>query len=395
MISSFKEFNESLLIKQDIKKKIFFTSDLHFQDERLNLYGRDLMFNNASEVDSYIVDKWNKVVGKDDLTIVVGDISMTMEGLETMERLNGEKWIVKGNYDTSTIHGGTAKYEITDDILSKYFTKVVDELEMQLGDEIVYINHYPVNAKKDYMNICGHIHGLFKVQRNTLNIGCDAWHFSPVSEEIVKFHLNGIRNHYDDNVFAGELVSNIAHRKHGIIVLRAPEENKLAEYTENENICVFLAGPIQGAPNWQENFISILSEKFKKLKLTRDIIIASPRRLKKPIDFNYDVQVDWESKFLQKASDCGVVVFYLPKAVENVDGRSYAQTTRFEMGEWFAKGQCIDNFKIVIGAEEGFDGLRYMGKKFSDSYNEMEIHNNVDHMINEIYCKVDKILSCK
>lgn len=38
-------------------KKRFFTSDIHFCDDRLNLYGRDLMFKNSDDVDNYIIKK--------------------------------------------------------------------------------------------------------------------------------------------------------------------------------------------------------------------------------------------------------------------------------------------------------------------------------------------------
>ena len=196
-----------ILEKNNLKmnRKRFFTSDLHFQDERLNLYGRDLMFKNSQEVDDYIIKIWNDKVNKEDLVIVVGDVSMTKDGLTNLQKLNGEKWLVKGNYDTSVEKGGTAKYEISDEILSEYFTKVVDELEIEIDDEKIYINHYPTNRKPKMMNILGHIHGTWKVKRNMINVGVDAWHFTPVSEDLIKFQINGIRNHYDENVFMDEI----------------------------------------------------------------------------------------------------------------------------------------------------------------------------------------------
>ena len=196
-----------------MSRKIFFTSDLHFQDERLNLYGRDLMFNNSKEVDDYIIRVWNEKISIEDLVIVVGDVSMTREGLHYLKDLNGEKWIVKGNYDNSVENGGTAKYEISDEILSEYFTKVVSDLELEIGGEIVYINHYPTNARIDVFNIVGHIHGTWKVQRNMVNVGTDAWHFNPVPEDLIKFQMNGIRKYYDQNVYAGELKANNQNRR--------------------------------------------------------------------------------------------------------------------------------------------------------------------------------------
>ena len=151
------------LNKSNSKRKRFFTSDLHFQDERLNLYARDLMFENSKEVDNHIIKTWNKTVDKNDLVILVGDISMTKDGLKNLDKLNGEKWLVKGNYDIPVEKGGTAKYEISDEILSKYFTKIVDDLELEIGGETVYINHFPTNAKSEFFNMVGHIHGTWKV----------------------------------------------------------------------------------------------------------------------------------------------------------------------------------------------------------------------------------------
>lgn len=48
-------------------------------------------------------------------------------------------------------------------------------------------------------------HGTWKVKRNIINVGVDAWHFIPVSEDLIKFQINGIRNHYDENVFMDEI----------------------------------------------------------------------------------------------------------------------------------------------------------------------------------------------
>ncbi|MFA5586335.1 MAG: hypothetical protein WDA02_07295 [Saccharofermentanales bacterium] len=204
-ILNLNEFETDKLLEKKEKRKRFFTSDLHFDDDRLNLYGRDLMFKNSKEVDEYIIKKWNENITDDDLVIVVGDISVTKKGLDNLKKLNGEKWLVKGNYDKSVDDGGTGKYKISDEILSEYFTKIVDELEIKIDDEKIYINHFPTNRKPQMMNIVGHIHGTWKVKRNIINVGVDAWHFIPVSEDLIKFQINGIRNHYDENVFMDEI----------------------------------------------------------------------------------------------------------------------------------------------------------------------------------------------
>lgn len=45
------------------------------------------------------------------------------------------------------------------------------------------------------------IHGLRKVSTNGLNVGVDANHFRPISEDDVLFFKNAILNHYDYEVF--------------------------------------------------------------------------------------------------------------------------------------------------------------------------------------------------
>jgi hypothetical protein len=37
-------------------------------------------------------------------------------------------------------------------------------------DLILHLNHYPINGVKDHLNIVGHIHSLWKVQRNMINV---------------------------------------------------------------------------------------------------------------------------------------------------------------------------------------------------------------------------------
>jgi len=188
----------------------WFTADLHFDDDRLNLYGRDLVFKSKEEYAKNIIKNFNNVIMPNDNLYIVGDVSFTPEGFEYLNRLNCGKFLIKGNYDDSS---KTAKFPITDDFLRKYFHGIYDDLYKNLCmKEDVYINHYPTNGKGDIFNIVGHIHGTWKVQRNMINVGVDAWHFRPVSDKMILWQINGIRNHYDQNVFAGELSCNLANK---------------------------------------------------------------------------------------------------------------------------------------------------------------------------------------
>lgn len=392
-----KQIGEKMLEEQKKSKdtKRFFVSDSHFCDERLNLYSRDLLFKNAKEVDECIIERWNKTVGTNDLVYHLGDVSMTKEGLELLNRCNGKKILIKGNYDTPTEEGGTAKYEISDKILLKYFDEVHDDLELEIGGETVYLNHFPTNAREDMFNICGHIHNTVRVGRNFFNVGLDANHFTPINEELVKFQINGIKNFYDQNVFSGELKANINNRRGEVIVLRAPEEYKVSNFEENKDVFVFIAGPIDGTNSekmWQEIIMLKIQNGLKDVKINKNVVLCSPRRLENPEDFVYEEQVDWESKFLNKSANQGIVVFCFAKEMKKIEGRSFARTTRIEFGEWIAKGKKIDNFKLVVGYEKGFDGIEYIHKKLQDMYPEVKLKENIDEMVEEVVKLIKKMI---
>lgn len=125
------------------------------------------------------------------------------------------------------------------------------------------------------------------------------------------------------------------------------------DYPEIEGQLIFLAGPIQGAPDWQQQAIDYLQQKAPALH------IASPKRQYLGGAFDYETQVDWESYHLKRAAQQGVILFFLAKEQEHFCERAYAQTTRFELAEWKTR-QLYEPVKIVIGLEHGFTGERYI-----------------------------------
>jgi calcineurin-like phosphoesterase family protein len=175
---------------------IYFTSDHHFGDQRFNLFHRN--FIDTKEQENTLIEYWNSTVGKDDTVYHLGDFAYNDESIEIISKLNGKIHLIKGNYDDPRPQNK----------LKELFESVQDDLIIKLNGESIYLVHYPEKGRKDMFNIVGHIHGLWKVQRNMINVGCDAWHYKPVSEEQIKFTIEAIRKHYDINVFAGELDCN-------------------------------------------------------------------------------------------------------------------------------------------------------------------------------------------
>jgi hypothetical protein len=116
---------------------------------------------------------------------------------------------------------------------------------------------------------------------------------------------------------------------------------------------IFLAGPIQGAPDWQGEAIPLLRG------LLPEVHIASPRRPYAPGEFEYAAQVDWETHFLRRAAAHGVILFWLAREADHRCDRAYAQTTRFELAEWKMRHER-DGTRLVVGIDRGFTGGKYI-----------------------------------
>lgn len=125
---------------------------------------------------------------------------------------------------------------------------------------------------------------------------------------------------------------------------------------------IFLAGPIQGAPDWQSEAIGLLS-------VNPHVSIASPRRASQArgefSDEDYSLQVLWEWDHMSRAGENGVILFWLAREMVGVPGRAYAQTTRFELGETVAR-HIFTGIRVVVGLEEGFTNRRYITKSLQE-----------------------------
>lgn len=140
-------------------------------------------------------------------------------------------------------------------------------------------------------------------------------------------------------------------------IITPPQEPKTL------GLVTFLAGPIQGAKHWQNEAIRLLSVEIK----VPAWIIASPRRSDDTWQNDYDGQVEWETRWLAMAGRTGVILFWLAKEDQHRCDRAYAQTTRFELGEWFGRfDTSSDGVNLVIGIEEGYTGARYVRKRIGD-----------------------------
>ncbi len=188
----------NIIKKEDLEQydNIHFTSDSHFGDERLTLYCREYIGDTFEDIDKILIDNWNKYVGENDIVFHLGDFmrkepdEMTIDLLKSYrEQLNGHITLIKGNYDET--FSNSELQDVFDDVLDNALFMDVFE-----HDEKVFATHKPEDCIPDLMNICGHIHGLWKIQPNMINVGCDNYHLAPIHIDKVDFSINGIKKFY-------------------------------------------------------------------------------------------------------------------------------------------------------------------------------------------------------
>jgi len=136
----------------------------------------------------------------------------------------------------------------------------------------------------------------------------------------------------------------------------------------NSHEMYFLAGPIQGAPDWQREAVDVI----KLIIPDQGAHIANPRRDYINGAFDYNAQVTWEDRNRIQAAKNGALIFWL--AAQNLslayeEGRAYAQTTRFEFGEAIGWLSHDPHVRISLGIEPGYAGseryYRHQADRFS------------------------------
>jgi hypothetical protein len=120
---------------------------------------------------------------------------------------------------------------------------------------------------------------------------------------------------------------------------------------------IYLAGPIRGAPNWQDEAIVFLFSK------KHDLVIASPRRGVRDKIAPYIVSGDenyfprqraWERYYLDIASKAGCILFWLPGEKKHNCKKVYGATTRVEIGQWTTRYKFDKNVRFCIGSDGKF-----------------------------------------
>lgn len=150
------------------EQKIWFTSDTHFTHKNIIAHcperasAGDFDADDIPAHDKWVIEKWNKTVGKNDIVYIIGDFSFASSEYvkKLCGKLNGKKHLVIGNHDKSS-----EKLEgyFKDIKLIKCHTFKKSQFSFLDEDFQVCMCHYAmvVWPSKHYgcVQVCGHSHG--------------------------------------------------------------------------------------------------------------------------------------------------------------------------------------------------------------------------------------------
>lgn len=150
----------------------YLTSDTHWHHQRICDFTNRKLFTNPEEHTEWLIDIWNKQVTKADKTYVLGDISFSHkyeEVAKVIKRLNGQKFMLKGNHDRSEILDKLK----ADNLIQNWW----DYKEIKLGDTPACLFHFPISVwhRQHYgaYMLFGHSHGSHDAKGKSLDVGLD------------------------------------------------------------------------------------------------------------------------------------------------------------------------------------------------------------------------------
>lgn len=165
--------------------RVFFIADLHLGHTNMSIKRG---FATVEEHDEHIIEKWNNVVHKRDITYILGDITMEKSSpYHLLDRLNGTKHVVLGNHDR--------KQDV------KKLLEHVESVAGMIQYKGIMLTHCPIHPMElEYRfkhNIHGHIHenqveydfklfgvSLFKrVDRRYVCVSCERVDYTPKTLE--------------------------------------------------------------------------------------------------------------------------------------------------------------------------------------------------------------------
>lgn len=161
--------------------KVYFISDLHLGHSGSLDWARDYrQGDTVEEMNQWMIDSINSVVGKRDTLWILGDICFRMEDMHYLNQIQaGYKRLVLGNHDTFQLP-----------VYTKYFDKVYSYVKYK-G---FWISHMPIH-EYDMVNcrvkgnIHGHLHQSKIDDTRYFNVSVEQCHSVPFDFDYIRRKL--------------------------------------------------------------------------------------------------------------------------------------------------------------------------------------------------------------
>lgn len=153
----------------------YYIADCHFFHRSLLTKMDQRGFESAEEMNEYMIERWNQKVKRNDEVVILGDFSWGNgeQTNELLERLNGRKFLIKGNHDL---------YLKDKTFDPSHFEWIKDYAELHDNRRKVVLSHYPMicyngQYRTDEQGtpttwmLYGHIHNTH--DQDNLDVCCD------------------------------------------------------------------------------------------------------------------------------------------------------------------------------------------------------------------------------
>lgn len=167
--------------------KLFLTSNQQFgRAGAIKAYSRS--FDDVDDMNEYMIDQWNSVVGESDSVFVLGNFAWQPEIAEEISnRLNGTIYVMEGEWDR-------ASHEIIK-IQSTQKIHHLTEGIRNLPTSNMVLSYWPLldwlKKKDGAISFVGHPGKAYKTdhKKRIVNVTCDRWDFKPVGAiEMMKLY---------------------------------------------------------------------------------------------------------------------------------------------------------------------------------------------------------------
>lgn len=151
---------------------IFFTSDLHFNhDKIINYCNRP--FRSVEEMNQVLIERWNSKISDTDDVYILGDFAFK-DHRRFFELLKGRKYLISGSHDV-----------ISKEIIESYLESASKYKEIRFEKRVFVLSHCPLrcweHGQSGSIHLFGHEHGRIQTYNLSMDVGVDTNNFFPYS----------------------------------------------------------------------------------------------------------------------------------------------------------------------------------------------------------------------